>query len=966
MHLLSKEISDIIHVNKTKDRTFDVVEKLKQCCTGDHHVCGCTPTSLKHFEDNPELAVKFNEVSKSSLENSYVVGEIQGDTTYYSPSPPNPSGTLPYTMKVIFHCLGSVVWTQSQCEALIDAFNVKYSGSGTIPSRWTSVAGDLGIRLEFEKLNIVSYTGADFDNVNTSPEQVHAIEDPEHFMNVWIAPLVSGYGGWASLGGIMGTSYVCTIANGLSGEFGQNTFEHEVGHLLGLDHNWGPTNAAVFGGQGHSCEDDDGVSDTPIQFGPTNEGATGACDTSIDSCPNNPGQDMWENIMDYSHTNCSNWNYSESFLTSGQGDKMRATIEAAPHADDLLGESTSGTTPPPVIQILDQSIFECVRAKGVDIQRVYISEGALLKTVISTNLEIFFTEETNTDVIERWISNVNAFSQIGEPIPSLVIGPITFTNCRITKLMFPTSHSAMESAVQRGKYSMLIEEVDEGDIFPTGMALSSSMFDNVSEEISYSVTANNQYSVTHTASVTPNERMGTSTLTPSLIAKTLIDYETPINKGLMHHYSFHDVLRSAGVVGDLSSSINKITGQASWTRSIETLDNVFLSGAGATSYPSTFEFVHNLVFDKDGIITITENGKLRLLKTADSYSGSAPDEDISYLGAELPDLITNSFTRANLIFTNYVDQPLVSERVLDVSIPEQCFINGLPVAPSLCAIKALRASPVEIVRTVNSVTQELAWSVTYSNDPQLEDDGKAIDRNIDISQASTGIVTINEKNSVIFPGAKRSLDGGATPEGVNWYLADSALANGRVNGHWTNTWDSHLNPLAINTFVFTEIRRSIGYNPEGKNFSYNVIHVSDKNLVLPQAAYDVGIKKIEIKNSDKLPQKMMREFPIPGVTMLVHNPQQSNLGSRTVSFTAYLDRNTFEQLGPPPSETQTLPLALGVRNYLALLARAELLNVFIEYPGLIFDNIFVTDCTWSISSQRTITFNASVQYVQAV
>ena len=128
MHLLSKEISDIIHVNKTKDRAFDIVEKLKQCCTGDHHVCGCSPASLKHFEDNPELAAKFDEISKNSLENSYVVGEIQGDTTYYSynaPSPnlPTPSGTLPYTM------------------------NVKCSGGGTIPSRCANVAGDLGIRL---------------------------------------------------------------------------------------------------------------------------------------------------------------------------------------------------------------------------------------------------------------------------------------------------------------------------------------------------------------------------------------------------------------------------------------------------------------------------------------------------------------------------------------------------------------------------------------------------------------------------------------------------------------------------------------------------------------------------------------------------------------------------------------------------------------------------------------------------
>jgi hypothetical protein len=281
----------------------------------------------------------------------------------------------------------------------------------------------------------------------------------------------------------------------------------------------------------------------------------------------------------------------------------------------------------------------------------------------------------------------------------------------------------------------------------------------------------------------------------------------------------------------------------------------------------------------------------------------------------------------------------------------------------------LRSSPVETVRTVNRISQELAWSVTYSNDSMLEDDGKMIDRNVDVSQASTGVVTINEKNSVIFPGPKQAATGGAAPEGVNWYLADVLLTLNRVNGYWA-LWDGHLNPpvnnIVVNTFVFTEARRNIDYNPDGKSFNYNVSFVSDKNLNLSAATRAVGIKKLEYKTADRLPQKMIKEFPVPGLTMLVHNPQQSNLGSRTVSFTASLDRDVFTQLGPWPSETQTFPLAVAVRNHLALLARAELLNVFIEYPALIWDDIFITDCNWSVNSQRVITLNATAQYAQAV
>jgi hypothetical protein len=593
-------------------------------------------------------------------------------------------------------------------------------------------------------------------------------------------------------------------------------------------------------------------------------------------------------------------------------------------------------------------IIECVKAKGVDIQRVYISEGALLKTVITTNLEIFFVQETNTDVIDRWVNDINSYTEIGEPVATLTIGSVTFGNCRITKLSFPTDPSSMQNAAQRGHYVVTVEEVVNGDIF-NEVNLTGAMLESLSEEISYSVGVNNQYSVNHTVNVSPNEWMGTSTLSPSLVAKAVLDSWTPVNTGMLSN-SFHDVLRTAGVVGNLSSSVNKITGEASWTRNINTLENTFLSGQGNTSTPSTYEFVHNLIFDKGGVVSVTENGKMKLLKTVSSYSGSSPEENIQDLTGEIPSLITNSFTRASAVFTNYV-----TGGIIDESIP--------------IVVDTLRSSPVETVRTVNRISQELAWSVTYSNDSMLEDDGKMIDRNVDVSQASTGVVTINEKNSVIFPGPKQAATGGAAPEGVNWYLADVLRTLYRVNGYWA-LWDGHLNPpvnnIVVNTFVFTEARRNIDYNPDGKSFNYNVSFVSDKNLNLSAATRAVGIKKLEYKTADRLPQKMIKEFPVPGLTMLVHNPQQSNLGSRTVSFTASLDRDVFTQLGPWPSETQTFPLAVAVRNHLALLARAELLNVFIEYPALIWDDIFITDCNWSVNSQRVITLNATAQYAQAV
>jgi hypothetical protein len=113
---------------------------------------------------------------------------------------------------------------------------------------------------------------------------------------------------------------------------------------------------------------------------------------------------------------------------------------------------------------------------------------------------------------------------------------------------------------------------------------------------------------------------------------------------------------------------------------------------------------------------------------------------------------------------------------------------------------------------------------------------------------------------------------------------------------------------------------------------------------------------------------MRKEFPIAGWKMLVHNPRQSNLGSRTVSFTATLSRQPgyFQHITPDGGSKP--PILEATIDHLADLARTELLNVFIPGsgpPGLVPDDIYVTDCTWTINSQRMLTLTATAQYAQA-
>lgn len=82
------------------------------------------------------------------------------------------------------------------------------------------------------------------------------------------------------------------------------TLVHEVGHYLGLGHVWGPTRSE------HTCIDDDGIEDTPIQFGPTSN----ICPQNflVDRCTSISPGIMFENFMDYTNDACM------TMFTNGQ------------------------------------------------------------------------------------------------------------------------------------------------------------------------------------------------------------------------------------------------------------------------------------------------------------------------------------------------------------------------------------------------------------------------------------------------------------------------------------------------------------------------------------------------------------------------------------------------------------------------------------------------------------------------
>ena len=259
-------------------------------------------------------------------------GLLPGQTTAPPGTTAPPEPTEQICLGIIFHQLTGAnspsQIDEAYCRQIISQTNNALAGQNPYPI-WSSVVGDSKIRLKFEKLNIIiddrTFCGSG-NCLPHDPDETDILlaaprEDPEHFVNIWVAKL-DGAAGFATLGGLGSVpdnyDFVCDIqkrdeanpgpaadpnpTNGVSSD-DSNTFQHELGHLFGLSHIWGDTAAAQFGGSGHACDDDDGVADTPAQFGPgqgTDGEQTGPCNENTDTCAGG-GRDMYENIMGLSY-----------------------------------------------------------------------------------------------------------------------------------------------------------------------------------------------------------------------------------------------------------------------------------------------------------------------------------------------------------------------------------------------------------------------------------------------------------------------------------------------------------------------------------------------------------------------------------------------------------------------------------------------------------------------------------------
>ncbi|MCK6692366.1 MAG: T9SS type A sorting domain-containing protein [Thermoanaerobaculia bacterium] len=254
-------------------------------------------------------------------------------------SAPRTVVTIPVVVHVVFKTEQENISDEqilSQIAVLNQDFRKLNANANTVPPPFAPFAAD--VEFEFclarrdpsgQPTYGITRRQTDWSNIGdlTAPDgrpRIHYAElggtdawEPERYLNIWIGSIGGGALGSASFPGtappeedgvIVDPRYFGAIGLATFPHHLGRTATHEIGHYFNLNHIWG--------GDSNSCDDDDEVSDTPVQ-----RSAYLGCPAFPQmSCGNSA---MFMNFMDYTDDACM------SLFTLGQKTRMWAALTTA-------------------------------------------------------------------------------------------------------------------------------------------------------------------------------------------------------------------------------------------------------------------------------------------------------------------------------------------------------------------------------------------------------------------------------------------------------------------------------------------------------------------------------------------------------------------------------------------------------------------------------------------------------------
>ncbi len=304
-----------------------------------HRSCATTEVMAEQIKQDPTLIDRIEDIEHHTQQ--FIARPKLGTR--------NSIISIPVVVHVVYRTQNAIEnISDEQILSQIDVLNKDYrrlnEDRTNTPSVYDAFAADCSIEFKLAKRtpagkattgimrhpSIRLTTWGKNDEVKMPEKGGIAPWDPTKYMNIYVCAIGGGVLGYSTMPGT-NTLYDGIVidyryfgSKGTVAPFDKGrTTTHEIGHWLNLRHIWGDNECG-----------NDGVTDTPVQFGPN----YGCVSFPHKSCGNQASGDMFMNFMDYTDDACMN------MFTKGQRDRILAAFATGGTRASLI--NSDALTPP--------------------------------------------------------------------------------------------------------------------------------------------------------------------------------------------------------------------------------------------------------------------------------------------------------------------------------------------------------------------------------------------------------------------------------------------------------------------------------------------------------------------------------------------------------------------------------------------------------------------------------------------
>lgn len=514
------------------------------------------------------------------------------------------------------------------------------------------------------------------------------------------------------------------------------------------------------------------------------------------------------------------------------------------------------------------------------------------------------------------ITDANAIKEIQDEIKaafSLRSGDVSFKSWGTT-----TDYQLPNDAVRIARFNFQVERRNIVDINIS--ALNSSYYDrldeqsfwdtngknlqNFSEEFVYEKSDNGAFVANHNISFSlqTGNKAFASALATDLFGK-------------------QRAFAGVGTIIGSQSLLDATTVQQFYTETYDLLQGAY-SFSKKVEYPPSGsdaafsikkEVSHSLELGEDGIINISEKGRIKGFNT------------MAQAQSEFFSMKSNNafFTRCNSVYNAFT-------------------------AVTAATTNSLKNYPIKGSYVMNGPGLSVEYEYGFTDDPSLNTSGVRIERGLDVALDDNRVLNLNHSFNFSY---EKNVTSSREADNVALINIEIAASQAAVNAYYTAS--PYFNANWPN---LTRVKASLNSPQRTKNFGCSLAYTNEP--IFNVTGEGVLYKKLDFKISDNKPVDQITEYKIinrPSKKSVLNYGYQTERGEKSISVTAIKSRTAGNTIFTSPANFNTTFYSLYV------FAVKKLLESFNNNQVLAF-TYFVSDIKCGLSSNYDLTMSVSMTY----